>query len=213
MAQIVPAILTSDPNEAKALINSIEGKVERVQIDIIDGIFAQNKTIDPVAIEDIDTILKIDYHLMVKEPVNWVERCVRGQADRIIGQIEIMESQTEFVGKVQEVGAYVGLALDIDTPVTSVEPEILTNLDVILVMSVKAGFGGQQFEGRVIEKIKELKKVRAKDQTPFKIIVDGGVSLENIAMDYFKDVDEVAIGRRIFEGDFRENLQKFQKVF
>jgi len=212
MVEIIPAILTNNPDEAKRLALLAEGKVERVQIDIIDGVFANNKTIDPVVFEEVETTLKLDYHLMVKNPVNWVERCIRGGADRIIGQIEMMENQTEFVGKVQEVGAYVGLAIDIDTPVSKLDPTILTNLDAVLVMSVPAGFGGQEFNEKVLDKIKELDEIRARDTSPFKLIDDGGVSLEDVAKAHFSGIDEVAIGRRIFEGDLEENLEKFQKA-
>ena len=79
MLEIIPSILTNNPEEAKELIARCEGVVERVSIDIIDGKFAENKTIDPSIFIDVDTDLKIDYQLMVNEPVNWVERCVRGQ--------------------------------------------------------------------------------------------------------------------------------------
>lgn len=210
MAHIIPAILTNNPDEAKALVVSAETKTERVQIDIIDGIFADNKTIDPVVFEEVETTLKLDYHLMVKNPINWVERCIRGGADRIIGQIEMMESQAEFVGKVEEVGAYVGLAIDIDTPVSKLDPTIITNLDAVLVMSVPAGFGGQEFNEKALDKIKELDEIRLRDTSPFKIIIDGGVSLEVLTKLLPTGVDEVAIGRKIFEGDLEANLEKFR---
>ena len=145
MVEIIPSILTSDPNELRALISRCEGVVERVSIDIIDGKFAANKTIDPTVLSAIDTNLKLDFQLMVIEPVNWIEKCVSAGADRIIGHIEHMTSQTEFIGKVQEVGAQIGLGLDLETPVDKLDPLILTNLDVVLVMSVPAGFGGQEF--------------------------------------------------------------------
>ncbi len=73
MVEIIPSILTNDPEEAKELVARCEDVVERVSIDIIDGKFAKNKTIDPSAIADIDTTLKIDYQLMVYEPINWIE--------------------------------------------------------------------------------------------------------------------------------------------
>ena len=88
MIEIIPSILTNDPEEAREMIARCEGVVDRISIDIIDGKFAGNKTINPGMLSDLDTGLKIDYHLMVAEPVNWVERCLRGQADRVIAQIE-----------------------------------------------------------------------------------------------------------------------------
>ena len=212
MIQIIPAILTAAPEELKLLLSKAEGVVERVQIDIIDGVFAANKTIDPSILENIDTNLKVDFHLMTKEPVDWVERCVRGMADRIIGQVEQISNQIEFIGKVQEVGASVGLAIDIKTPVSKIEPAIITSLDVVLVMSVPAGFGGQTFDNRVLDKIKELDEIRVRDDTPFRICDDGGVTLENIGDVRVTGVDEVAIGKKIFEGNLKDNIEKYRKA-
>ena len=210
MIQIIPSILTNDPEEARELLSRCEGVVDRISIDIIDGKFANNKTIDPSAIADIDTTLKIDYQLIVYEPVNWIERCARAGADRIIGHIEQMSDQVEFVGKVQGVGLSVGLGLDIETTIAKIDPTILTNLDVVLVMSVKAGFGGQEFDKRAINKLKELDEIRIRDDSPFKIHDDGGITLESIYNVHRMGVDEVSVGRKLFEGDLGENLKKFQ---
>ncbi len=212
MNKIIPSILTNDPNEAKELISRCEGVVDRVSVDVVDGKFADNKTIDPNLLSDVDTQLKIDYQLMVVEPINWVEGCVRGQADRIIGHIERMKDQAEFVGKVQEVGASVGLGLDLGTPVESIDSSIIINLDVVLIMSVRAGFGGQMFNESVVAKIKKLNQIRKHDETPFKIHVDGGITLDNINKVIQAGADEVLIGRRLFDGDLTENLRKFQEA-
>ena len=212
MVEIVPSILTNDPEELKKKLSLCEGLVDRVSIDIIDGKFANNKTIDPSVLFDIDTNLKIDYQLMVYEPVNWIERCLRGQADRIIGHIEEMSDQVEFVGKVQEVGLSVGLAIDLETQVYKIDPTILNNLDIVLVMSVPVGFGGQEFDKRALGKIKELDEIRARDKTPFRIQDDGGITLESIHNVHKIGADEVSIGKRIFDGDLAKNLAKFQKA-
>jgi ribulose-phosphate 3-epimerase len=207
MVEVIPTILTTDPREAEEKIARLEGLVKKVQIDVIDGVFAQNKTIEPSAVEGVDTGLVLDFHLMTKEPADWVERAVRAGADRIIGQIEMMTDQVAFLGKVQEAGILVGLAIDLPTPVSSLEPTILNNLDVVLVMSVKAGFGGQGFDNGALAKIKELNALRAKDTNPFRICVDGGVTPELTDKLAKAGVDEVAVGRRLFSGDLEENLK------
>jgi len=212
MIEIIPSILTNDPEELRELLDRCEGVVDRVSIDIIDGKFANNKTIEPDILFDVDTNLKIDFQLMVIEPIKWVEKCVRGQADRIIGHIEHMQSQLDFVGKVQEVGAGVGLALDLPTPVSDFDTTILTNLDVVLVMSVPAGFGGETFDKKVLTKINELDEIRARDNSPYKIQDDGGVTLEKIDDVHFTGADEVSIGRRLFNGDLESNIKKFQEA-
>jgi ribulose-phosphate 3-epimerase len=211
MIQIIPSILTNDPEEAREMITRCDGVVGRVSVDIIDGKFAANKTIDPIVLQSIDTSLKLDFQLMVVEPINWVERCISAGADRIIGHIEQMGDQTEFVGKVQEVGALIGLALDLPTSVSDLDATILNNLDVVLVMSVPAGFGGQKFDPSVLSKIKELDKIRARDKTPFKIQVDGGIMADNIKSVFESGADEVSVGRGLFKGDLAENLERLLK--
>lgn len=212
MIKIVPSVLSNDPAEVRVLLSRCEGVVDSVSIDIIDGKFADNKTIEPSILADFDTTLKIDYQLMVHEPINWIERCVHGQADRIIGHIELMRDQVEFVGKVQEVGLSVGLALDLPTQVYRLDPTILTNLDVVLVMSVPAGFGGQKFDDRALEKISKLDEIRVRDRTPYKIQDDGGITFDRIDDVRLAGVDEVSIGRKLFDGDLKQNIEKFTKA-
>lgn len=212
MIKIIPSILTNNIWELEQLLKQAEGVVEKVSIDIVDGQYANNKTIDPSTLNEVETDLKFDYQLMTKEPINWVEKCVRGQADRIIGHIEMMDSQVEFVEKVQEVGKKVGLGLDIETPVEEIEQSILTDLDVVLVMSVPSGFGGQKFDKRALDKIKKLAEVRATDDTPYVIHGDGGITLEYIDGVARAGADEVSIGKRIFKGDLTTSIERYQKA-
>ena len=209
MLSIIPAILTSDESELKDLLSKCEGVAESVQIDIIDGIFADNKTIDPSALEKIQTNLEIDYQLMVKEPIEWIDKCIRGQARAVIGHVEMMKSQEEFVDRGLEAGLEVGLGLDLKTPVNAIDEEILMKLDVILVMSVKAGFGGQEFKEEAIEKIKRLSELREKESFKYRICVDGGITLENIKSVAEAGADEVCVGRRLFKGDLADNIDRY----
>jgi ribulose-phosphate 3-epimerase len=212
MVEIIPAILTTDIREVEEKLARAEGLVKRVQIDISDGVFAANKTLEPSALETIETGLSLDFHLMTKEPIGWVEKAARGGADRIIAQIEMMSSQVEFVGKVSEIGLSVGLAIDLETKIEALDPLVLTNLDVVLVMAVKAGWGGQKFDPRALTKVKRLDEIRTRDASPFKICVDGGETLDVIDETHFAGADEVVIGQRIFKGDLTQNLAAFVKA-
>lgn len=219
MFTIIPSILTNSPEEVREAMKNLNDVIlpygfplDRVQIDINDGSFLGVKTIEPLLLFDIETDLNIDFHLMTKEPTTWVEDCVRGQADRIIGQIEKMNDQISFVGKVAEVGAKVGLAVDIETPLDQLDESIMTSLDVILLMSYPAGHGGQKFDERVLEKIKSLKEMREVDAKPFKICVDGGIDLDNIKRIKMAGADEAAIGKKLIEGDTEANFEKFIKA-
>ena len=209
MVKIIPAILTNNPSEAASFIEEAQNVAKRIQFDVIDGVFANNKTLEPTFFKQAELSFEVDYHLMVKDPIKWVEKCVEGQADRIIGQVEQMSDQMEFIKKVQSVALSVGLALDIDTPVSTLSEEILESVDVVLLMSVKAGFGGQEFNLDVWDKIKELVEKRNQINHKFKICVDGGITVE-LAHDMHKaGVDEVAVGVRIFEGELGENIKLF----
>jgi ribulose-phosphate 3-epimerase len=212
MIKIFPSILTKDPDELKEMVSQVEGVVDFVSIDIIDGKFADNKTIDPQALSSLDTIIKLDFQLMVHEPINWVEKCASVGAERIVGHIEEMSDQVEFVGKVQEVGISIGLGIDLDTPISELDSTILTNLDAVLVMGVPAGFGGQKFDKSALKKIKALDSIRKKDATPFKIHVDGGVTSANISEIVKAGADEVSVGRSLFKGNIKDNIDKLLKA-
>lgn len=216
---IIPAINTNDTSEALDLIFKMGDIVlpngnalESVQIDINDGTFENVKTIIPEAISEIDTKLKFDYHLMVENPILWIERCIRGQAERVIGHIEKMQNQLEFVEKATELGVKVGFALDIDTPLSQIDDTLLTSIDVILLMTYPAGAGGKNLDERIFEKIERLLEIKERDTTPFKICLDGGISEDNIKRVKLAKVDEVAMTKRILEGDIEENLENFYKA-
>lgn len=217
MIDIIPAILTDNVTDLVAKVKRVNDAsfldnvtVRHIQIDVIDGEFVDNRTVDPANIVGLETDLGLDFHLMVKEPANWVEKCANAGADRIIGQIEMMENQVAFVGKVQETGLYVGLAVDLETPISKLDPTILSNVDVVLLMAVKTGWGGQKFDARVLDKIAELDEIRVRDKTPFKICVDGGETEDVIDDTHYAGADEVVIGKRLFDGDLAENLKKFE---
>lgn len=208
--EIIPGILTNNAYELAELIKKADGVVKRVHIDIIDGVFADNKTVDPSVLNSLDHSLLLDFHLMVNEPVNWVEKCVRAGGDRVIGHVEMMTDPSEFIFKVEEAGLSPCLAFDIDTPINQIEERLLKDLDMVLVMSVPAGFGGQKFHEEALDKIEELAEIRKRDDTPFKICDDGGVIFDSLNALRKLGTDEVVVGQRIFEGDLKENVNNYE---
>jgi ribulose-phosphate 3-epimerase len=213
MVKIVPAILTNSKKELKEMLDRCEDVVNRVQIDVVDGNFADNNTIKPSDLEHLDTKLKIDYQLMVLEPIRWVESCVKGKADRIIGHIEKMSNQLEFVDLVTEAGKIPGLALDLGTPVNKLNSAVLYKVGVILLMSVPAGFGGQKFDKKVITKIKRLYETRGSSLTHFKICIDGGLTKDSVPKVVEAGADEIIMGKSLFDGDLRNNISSYYDVF
>lgn len=211
MVKIIPSILTADPEELKNKIARCEGIFDRVQIDINDGSFLGEKTIQPEALLGTETDLSLDFHLMVAKPEAWVEKCVRAGADRIYGQVEKMENQTVFVEKVQEVGLKVGLALDFETPVDFLDNLVMADLDSVLVMSYPAGRGGQVFNDAVLDKITRLSLGKKGDVSPYLICCDGAVWTDTIKKVSQAGADEVAVGGKIFAGQLEENLAMLVK--
>lgn len=210
MINIIPSIPTDDLNELYSLITQAEGVVDRFSVDIVDGKFADNKTVDPSVLENFETSLRLDYQLMVIEPVDWVERCVKAKAERIIGHVEEMSSQHAFLKKVYGYEISAGLALNLESDISRLDGELLYKLDVILLMSVPVGFGGQKFDVSVLEKIEKLAQVRSESNFTFKIHVDGGITNKNIIDVALAGADEVSIGKRIFEGDLKANIESYK---
>ncbi len=190
--QVIPAILTSDPVELDELLRQIRDskKYSRVQIDFVDGEYAANKTIKPMEVEVISFIpLKFDAHLMVvqKNLDNYTKNLFG--FDRIIAQMEAISHPEDFVG----------LALDIHSPVRAIEP-YLARLEVVVVMAIEPGFGGQEFDSMTVEKISYLGNLRDLRNLKFKICVDGGVEQEHLPILEKLGVDEVAVGaKRVLE--------------
>jgi ribulose-phosphate 3-epimerase len=187
----------------------IAGKVDRFQVDIIDGVFAPLKTIYPEELETLDTIMKMDLHLMVDEPLMWLERCVRAGADRVFGHVERMSKLEEFVAEGQVMGMQMGLAFDIDTPVSMLE-QYVYDIDGVMLLSVKAGASGQKFDEKVGEKIEAVRKMRH----DLPICIDGGLGVEEIkkciAYEWAEEISENELNRNFMDIEFAVTSKLFE---
>ena len=203
--QIIPAILTGDVVVAKQQAQLIEGLVARVQIDIIDGVFAKNKTIRVEDIDRLATSAIIDAHLMVKNPASFLNRCDGVGVGRVYAQVEMMKSQAEFVDQASSLGMGVGLALGLYTPVSAIT-DMLPHLDGVLLMSVQAGFQGQSFSELVFKKIHELRDGFFGD-----ICVDGGLDTGAIALCRDEGANHFGVGSAIWKAkDIKEKLKELR---
>ena len=174
---IIPAILPKDIAEFETKFDKVKGLVERVQLDVVDGVFAKAKTIEP---QDLVGFtwggVRLDVQLMVNEPIEWLEQCKRMGANRVIGHVERMEDQVLFIAEAQLGGFEVGLGLDIATPVETMT-KVIGNLDLVLLMADKAGQTGQEpFNEAVLPKIEEVRRLC----DDIVICVDGGLDVEEI---------------------------------
>lgn len=201
MVTIVPTILAKDANEFKETLEKVWGLVKRVQFDVIDGKFAPTETVAPEVLKDIDTIVEFDAHLMVEKPEEWINRCVESGITGVYGQVEKMGDIPKFVGDAQAAGMRVGLAYDLETSIEGLE-NYVDNIDGVLLMSVKAGASGQEFDESVLDKIKQ---VRSLSKT-VKIIVDGGLNVENIkkcfAAEWTEEMSEDELDKSFMKMEF-----------
>lgn len=202
MVEIIPTILTSDLNDFTEKINWVRDIVPRVQIDVIDGKFAPKKTVNLEGLRERGGIgppvsgLRVDLHLMVDKPEDWVNRSLELLPDRIIGNVEMMDDPKDFVNKVVEGGVEAGIALDLETPVESMADEIYHLADLILVLSVKAGMGGQEFDFQALKKIKKISRIV---DGLVKIGVDGGLNEKNIPLCRASGAEIFYVGNSFWE--------------
>ena len=180
-----------------------------IQIDVTDGWFCEGKTFELELVNklNLDNNL-LDMHLMVKEPIKWIEKCNFVGASRIIGQVEMMTDEQEFVNKLKEMGLEAGLAFDFDSEIKNIPMET----DFVLIMGRKSGFQAANFEEKTYEKIKELVKFREENELDFEIGVDGGINEEIIKKLKIVGADVAYCTSAIFNGNVRDNWEKLNYV-
>jgi len=208
--QIIPTILEKDFNRAKEKILVVKDLVKWIQIDVIDGFFTFGKTFELELITKIEGVENLlwETHLMVKEPINWIEKSIFINTSRIIGQVEMMSDREKFVKKVKDKGVEAGLAIDIGTDIGEIPEET----DLVLLMGRKAGFESYPFEEVIYKRIRQLVKIRAKNKLDFKIGIDGGVNENNINKLEEAGAEIAYCGGAIFNGKVKDNLEKLNYV-
>lgn len=171
MYEIIPGILEKDWPAIEQKLSVLQNITQTVHIDLIDGKFANNTTfLDPKAFEKYNKQFFFELHMMVDNPLQYLQPFAQAGFKRFIGHVEKMPSIDDFVAQAELLGE-VGLAIDTHTPVESLKLN-LDDLDSILLMTVDAGFSGQVFQDKMLEKVKVI---RAKsDNLP--ITVDGGMN-------------------------------------
>ncbi len=172
--RIIPGILEKDWSAIELKIQQVLPFAKAIHIDLIDGKFAPNATfLDPLPFKKYTKDIPFELHMMVEEPINFLDSWADAGFQKFIGHIEKMSDQVEFVAKAQLLGE-VGLGVDQDSELDRVEVPF-SDLDILLFMTVKAGISGQEFVEKNLEKIK---KAREKSFIP--IEVDGGINDQTI---------------------------------
>ncbi|MFH1671400.1 MAG: ribulose-phosphate 3-epimerase [Candidatus Portnoybacteria bacterium] len=207
MIEVIPTIIAKDFKELREKIERVESYVEWVQLDVMDGEFVENTTWpygagknSPEDLKKLETNLNLEAHLMVKNPENVIESWISSGVKRIIVHFESSQKLKEVVNKVKSAGLEIGMAINPNTPIEVLDSYI-PELDLVLVMTVEPGKGGQELIKDALVKIKRLQDVYPDK----KIQVDGGVNLENAKELVNTGADVLAVGSAIFKSD---NIKK-----
>lgn len=181
MVKIAPSILSANFADMKSGLEIMEkANADYIHCDVMDGVFVPNITFGFKMIKDIDNItdIPLDVHLMIIEPERYVQRFVECGADIVTIHVEATNHIQRTLAIIKEAGAKAGVVLNPATPLETVK-YILDDVDMILLMSVNPGFGGQKFIPAVLDKIKDLREIIDKSGKNIDIEVDGGVSPKN----------------------------------
>jgi ribulose-phosphate 3-epimerase len=181
--EIAPSILASNFARLGDEIRAVEqAGAEVIHVDVMDGHFVPNISIGIPVVESLRkaTRLPLDVHLMIEQPEEYIEDFVRAGATRILVHQEATVHLDRALAMIREHGAEAGAAINPATPIVMLS-EVLDKVDTVLVMSVNPGFGGQKFIRGALEKIRQLNQWRTRYNAGFRIEVDGGVDLGNIA--------------------------------
>lgn len=209
--QIIPTIIEKDFSIAETKIKLIKDKTRWIQIDVIDGFFTEGKSFELELVNKIQKEIQnnlLEIHLMVKEPIKWIEKCNFVGASRIIGQVEKMSDREKFVEEIKDMGLEAGLAFDVETEVG----EIPFETDLILLMGRKAGFKVVEFDEKILKKIEALVNLRKEKEMNFEIGIDGGVDFETIKKIKNIGVEIAYCGGAIFNGMVDDNFEKLKYV-
>jgi ribulose-phosphate 3-epimerase len=198
--EIAPSILASNFSRLGEEIHLVEeGGADVIHVDVMDGHFVPNISIGIPVVESLRkaTRLPLDVHLMIENPEEYIEEFVRAGADRVLIHQEATVHLDRALTMIRELGAEAGAVINPATPVPMLE-DVLGKVDTVLVMSVNPGFGGQKFIPNAVEKIRQLNQWRSRYNAGFRIQVDGGVDLGNVAELTLAGANTFVAGTSIF---------------
>jgi len=209
--QISPSILSADFSQLGAEIKRLEeGGADMIHVDVMDGHFVPNLTIGPPVIKALKKhcSLQFDVHLMISPVHKYIEAYANAGADIITIHPEATNNLKESILKIKDLNKKVGVSLNPDSKIDLIK-NLLDQIDLVLIMSVNPGFGGQKFMPEVLGKIKELKKIQAEKNINFDIEIDGGINFDNCQAAIEAGANILVSGTTVFKsnnGDIKKNI-------
>ena len=213
--QISPSILSADFSQLGKEIKKLEdGGADLIHVDVMDGHFVPNLTIGPPVIKALRNYTKLpfDVHLMISPVHTYIKNFAEAGSDIITIHPEATENLNESISLIKKLNKKVGVSLNPDTDISVIGTE-LKNIDLVLIMSVFPGFGGQKFIPETIKKIKDLKEIKDKNNYNFDIEVDGGINFLNSKDVINAGANILVSGTTIFKennGDIKKNIEKLK---
>ncbi|WP_079508391.1 ribulose-phosphate 3-epimerase [Mesobacillus jeotgali] len=205
MVKIAPSILSADFARLGEEIKDVErGGADYIHVDVMDGHFVPNITIGPLIVEAIRPVTKLplDVHLMIENPDQYIEAFAKAGADYITVHVEACRHLHRTIQLIKSTGAKAGVVLNPATPVDSLK-HIIEDVDMVLLMSVNPGFGGQKFISSVIPKIRQVKELAEALNPHLEIEVDGGVNEETAKLVIEAGANVLVAGSAVFNKEDR----------
>ena len=215
--QISPSILSADFSRLGDDIRRLEeGGADMIHVDVMDGHFVPNLTIGPPVIKSLRkyTKLPFDVHLMIDPVHKYIKDYSEAGADIITFHPEATDNTLKTINLIKSLGKKVGISLNPKTEIHTAT-DYLDKIDLVLIMSVYPGFGGQKFIGDVVQKIKDLNQLRKEKKLDFKIEIDGGINFQTSKIAIDAGVDILVSGTTVFKennGDLEKNNKTLKQI-
>jgi len=209
--QISPSILSADFSQLGNEIKRLEeGGADMIHVDVMDGHFVPNLTIGPPVIKALrkQCSIKFDVHLMISPVHKYIDAYADAGADIITIHPEATDNLEESISKIKSLNKKVGVSLNPDSKLDLIT-KYLEKIDLVLIMSVNPGFGGQKFMPEVLDKVKQLKEIKSKKNINFDIEIDGGINFDNCQSAIEAGANILVSGTTIFKsnnGDIKKNI-------
>ncbi len=216
MIQLAPSILSADFSRLAEGVGMIErGGAHLIHVDVMDGHFVPNISFGSTVMKSLNgkTKMPYDVHLMIEDPDKYLEDFVTDQTEYITVHQEACIHLNRTVQHIRSLGVKAGVALNPATPLCVLD-YILEDVDMVLIMSVNPGFGGQKFIGSALHKIRDLSKIRKDRNLDFKIEIDGGITIDNVKEVTDAGVDIVVAGSSVFGAeDPEKRVRSFLDIY